>query len=161
MTKPRVYLETTVVSYAAALPSRDLVAAAHQQITREWMREHRGSYDVFVSQLVVREGLAGDKEAVERRVAILRGIESLALTDEAADLARALVDRGAIPKRSVEDALHIAVAAVHGMDYLLTWNCRNIANATMRTRIDAVCRSGGYEPPVICTPEELIDATER
>jgi hypothetical protein len=103
----------------------------------------------------------GDKEAVERRVAILRGIESLALTDEAADLARALVDRGAIPKRSVEDAVHIAVAAVHGMDYLLTWNCRHIANATMRSRIDAVCRSGGYEPPVICTPEELIDAIER
>jgi len=161
MSKPRVYLETTVVGYAAALPSRDLVVAAHQQITREWMGEHRGLYDIFVSQLVVREASAGDKDAVERRVAILQGIESLALTDDAADLARTLVDRGAIPKRSVEDALHIAVAAAHGMDYLLTWNCRHIANATMRGRIEAACRSCGYEPPVICTPEELIDATER
>ena len=160
MAKPRVYLETTVVSYAAALPSRDLVVAAHQQITREWMSEHRGSYEIFVSQLVIREASAGDEAAVVRRSAILRGIEALALTDEAAELARALVDRGAVPKRSVEDAVHIAVAAAHGMDYLLTWNCRHIANATMRGRIEAVCRSCGYEPPVICTPEELIDATE-
>jgi predicted nucleic acid-binding protein len=160
MAKPRVYLETTVVSYAAALPSRDLVVAAHQQITREWMSEHRGSYHIFVSQLVINEATAGNKDAVNRRLAVLQGVDSLALTDEAAELARALIDRGAIPKKSVEDALHIAVAAAHGMDYLLTWNCRHIANATMRGRIEAVCRSSGYEPPIICTPEELIDATE-
>ncbi len=137
------------------------MVAAHQQITREWMWEHRDSYDIFVSQLVVREATAGDENAVKRRLAILQGLESLALTEEAADLARALIDRGAVPKQSVEDSLHIAVSAAHGMDYLLTWNCRHIANATMRSRVEAVCRSCGYEPPIICTPEELIDATER
>jgi len=161
MNKPRVYLETTVVSYAAALPSRDLVVAAHQQVTREWMHEHRDAYHIFVSQLVITEATAGDEEAIKRRLAILQGLESLALTDEAASLARALIERRAVPKQSVEDALHIAVAAAHGMDYLLTWNCRHIANATMRGRIEAVCRACGYEPPIICTPEELIDATER
>jgi len=161
MDKPRVYLETSVISYLAALPSRDLVVAAHQQITREWMAEHRDSYHIFVSQLVVREAAAGDENAVKRRLAILQGLELLALTDDAADLARALIVRGAVPRQSVEDSLHIAVAAAHGMDYLLTWNCRHIANATMRSRIVSVCRSCGYEPPIICTPEELIDATER
>jgi len=161
MDKPRVYLETSVISYLAALPSRDLVVAAHQQITHEWMSVHRDSYQIFVSQLVVREASAGDENAVKRRLAILQGLELLALTDEAADLARALIVRGAVPRQSVEDSLHIAVAAAHGMNYLLTWNCRHIANATMRSRIVSVCWSCGYEPPIICTPEELIDATDR
>lgn len=159
MGKPRVYLETTVISYAAAFASRDLVVMAHQQITREWMSEQLESYDVFVSQLVITEAAGGNEDAAKRRLAVIKDIEVLALTNEAQNLTQALLDQRVVPKQALEDALHIALATVHGMDYLLTWNCRHIANASMRIKIETVCRNSGYEPPVICTPEELVDET--
>ncbi|MDA2938624.1 type II toxin-antitoxin system VapC family toxin [Acidobacteria bacterium AH-259-A15] len=125
------------------------------------MLQGRAAYDLFVSQVVIREAAEGDKEAAARRLSLLHGLRVLALTDEAVELARVLVDQGAVTRTSVEDALHIALATVHGMDYLLTWNCRHIANATMRSGIEAVCRECGYEPPVICTPEELTSENEQ
>ena len=113
--------------------------------------------DLFVSQLVVRESAGGDVGAARDRGAFLEGIPRLGITDAAGELAARLVERGAVPRKAAEDVLHIAVAAVHGVDYLLTWNCKHIANATMRQAIERVCREVGYEPPVICTPEELAD----
>jgi hypothetical protein len=76
---------------------------------------------------------------------------------EASALARHLITQGSLPPKAAVDALHIAIAVVNGIDYLLTWNCTHIANATMRRRIDAVCRQDGYEPVVLCTPEELME----
>jgi len=157
MTKPAVYLETSVVGYATSRPSRDLVVAGRQQITREWFALRANGYELFVSQLVVREASAGDAEAAEQRATFLRGIPLLGVTDVAGELAAELVARGAVPRKAAEDALHIAVAAAHGVGFLLTWNCKHIANATMRHAIEAVCREAGYEPPVICTPEELMN----
>lgn len=153
--KPKIYLETTIISYLAARPSRDLVVAAHQQITQEWWQTRRAEFDLFVSQIVVQESSAGDKDAAERRLAILEGIPVLEQSEEATALAQELVNQMALPEKEVVDALQIAIAVVSGMDYLLTWNCTHIANATLRNRIESVCRSNGYEPPVICTPEEL------
>jgi predicted nucleic acid-binding protein len=153
-TKSRVYLETTIPSYLAAWPSRDLVRAAHQQITREWW-QRRQDHELFVSQLVIRECQAGDRKAAEERLEALEGIALLAVVEEADSLARALLERVPLPDRATADALHIATAAVHGMDYLLRWNCTHIANAALRGRIEAVCREAGFEPPTICTPEEL------
>ena len=130
---------------------------AHQQITREWFASRAERYELFVSQLVVSEASGGDEEAARERVTFLQGIPRLAITGAAGELAAKLVDGGAVPRKASEDALHIAVATIHGVDYLLTWNCKHIANAAMRQAIEGVCREAGYEPPVICTPEELMN----
>lgn len=152
--KPTVYVETTIPSYLTAWPSRDLVRAAHQQITREWWA-HRDGFDLYTSRLVVQECQAGDEHAAADRLAALQGIPLLEQTPEAADLADALVRDVPLPQKAAADALHIATAAINGMEYLLTWNCTHIANAALRPRIEAVCRAAGFEPPLICTPEEL------
>lgn len=149
-----VYVETSVVSYLTARPSRDVVLAAHQALTRTWWRG-RTVYDLRVSQLVIDEAGAGDEFMRAKRLRALRGIAVLALTDAATRLARELVRKGALPEKATVDALHIGVAAAHQVTYLLTWNCKHLANATMRSTIEAVCRSEGLVPPVICTPEEL------
>jgi len=153
--RPKAYVETTVVSYLTALPSRDLVLAAHQQITRDWWST-RDTFEMFVSQFVLDEASAGDATAADSRVAVLRDLVLLDLTPDATLLAAELVRGGGVPEKAKIDALHIAVASVHGMDYLVTWNCTHIANATMRGRIEAICRRAGFDPPVICTPLELV-----
>ena len=154
---PSVYLETTVISYLTARPSRNLRVVAHQEITVDWWTRRRMRFDLYVSRLVVDEASAGDVEAAAQRQVTLSGIPRLELTESASILAAHLVTEAAIPREAIEDALHVAVAAAHGMDYLLTWNCRHIANATMRNRIADVCTSSGFEAPVICTPEELLE----
>ena len=152
--KATVYVETTIPSYLTAWPSRDLVRAAHQQITREWWARRDG-FDLYSSRLVVQECHAGDAQAAAARLTSLAGIPLLEQEAEVADLAEALVRDVPLPEKATADALHIATAAVHGMQYLLTWNCTHIANVTLRPRIEAVCRAAGFEPPLICTPEEL------
>jgi predicted nucleic acid-binding protein len=154
--KPRVYLETTIPSYLTAWPSRDLVRAAHQQITREWWEKRREQFELFISQVVLRECPAGDPKAASERLEVLQDLPLLEQTEEATKLAQALLQKVPLPNRATVDALHIAVASVHGMDYLLTWNCTHIANAVLRDPIESVCRASGYEPPAICTPEELL-----
>jgi hypothetical protein len=154
--KPRVYLETTIPSYLTAWPSRDLVRAAHQQITRDWWDRRRAEFELYISQVVLRECQAGDATAAAERLKILQDLPLLEQTEEATRLAQALVERVPLPERAAVDALHVAIAAVHGVDYLLTWNCTHIANATLRDPIESVCRENGYEPPAICTPDELL-----
>ena len=154
--KPRVYLETTIPSYLTAWPSRDLVRAAHQQITRDWWDRRRAEFDLYISQVVLRECQAGDATAAAERLKTLQVLPLLEQTEEATRLAQALVDGVPLPERASVDALHVAIAAVHGVDYLLTWNCTHIANATLRAPIEFVCRENGYEPPAICTPDELL-----
>ncbi len=155
--KAKVYLETTVISYLAARSSRDIVVAAHQKLTRQWWDQRRNDYHLVVSEVVVREAAAGDPEAAERRGAIVAGIDVLEVGTAALELAEELVRRGAVPAVASEDALHIAIAATNGIDYLLTWNCTHIANAAMRRAIDEVCIERGCDPTVLCTPEELIE----
>jgi hypothetical protein len=152
--KRRVYIETTIPSYLTAWPSRDLVRAAHQQITREWWAT-RGDFELYASRLVVRECQAGDAEAAADRLAAMAEIPLLEQGTDAAALAEVLLRDVPLPDKAASDALHIATAAIHGMDYLLTWNCTHIANVAFRPQIEAVCRAAGYEPPLICTPEEL------
>jgi hypothetical protein len=152
--KPTVYIETTVPSYLTAWPSRDLVRAAHQQITREWWAR-RTAFDLYLSPLVVQECQAGDPRAAADRLAALAGIPLLDEIPEAGELAAALLRDIPLPDKAAADALHIATAAVHGMQYLLTWNCTHIANVMLRPQIEAVCRAAGYEPPLISTPQEL------
>ena len=154
--KPKVYIETSVISYLTAWPSRDLIIAANQQLTQEWWKSKRQEFELYVSQLVIQEAERGDKEAAQERLQVLTDVPLLELSNDALALAEKLISTQALPQRAVEDALHIAVATVNGIDYLLTWNFKHIANATMRGRIEQVCRKTGYEPPVICSPQELM-----
>lgn len=152
--KSRLYIETSIVSYLTAKPSRDLVRAAHQQVTRDWW-ETRAQFELYISQFVLDEASVGDQSAAARRLAALREVAVLDTTPDVVNLAGELTRAGDLPKKAVVDALHIAVASIHGMDYLLSWNCRHIANAAMRSRIENTCRSYGVEPPTICTPIEF------
>jgi predicted nucleic acid-binding protein len=155
ITRATVYIETSIVSYLTARPSRDLLVAAHQQLTVTWWEQQRAHYDLFTSQVVLAEARAGGPEAAQRRVVVLERLPLLDVTDAAITLAAALVSGQALPAQAAQDALHIAVACVHGMEYLLTWNCAHLANARLRSRIEQICRNAGYVPPIICTPEEL------
>jgi predicted nucleic acid-binding protein len=150
-----VYVETSGITYYAARPSRDIVTAARQTITQEWWNEARGRYEIFISVLVVEEAKAGDAVAAQRRSDAISGLPILEISDAAESLARHLIDEGLIPETSAEDALHIALATVHGMDFLLTWNFRHINTAEMKARIGAAIEELGYECPIICSPEEL------
>ena len=154
---PTAYIETSVISYLTALPSRDVVIAAYQQVTREWWRTARNRFELVASELVLQEAAAGDSAAARARLAALEAVTLLEATDDAAKLTRKFLDLGAIPRKAAEDAAHIAIAVTNGADYLVTWNFRHIANAVLRSRIEHVCRQAGYEPPVICTPNELIE----
>lgn len=154
--KPRVYLETSVVSYLVGRLSRDVVVLGNQELTREWWESRRAEYDLFISEVVVGEAAIGDADLARQRVAICEALPLLAVTDEAERLAPLLLKAAAMAPNAETDALRMAVAAVQGMDYLLSWNCTHIANATIRRAIDRQCRASGYEPPVICTPQELI-----
>ena len=155
--KAKVYIETSVISYLTSRPSQDIVIAGHQQTTRDWWYTHRTQFDVVASQLVVQEASAGDPHAAQQRLAVLAELELLAVTAEAMALAQALVNGGPLPSQAAEDALHIAIAVTNGIEYLITWNCKHLANASMRKDIDRICRLRGYEPIVICTPEELLE----
>ncbi len=152
--KPKVYLETTIPSYLAARPSRDLHLLANQQVTRDWWRRRR-AFDLFISQTVIEEVSAGDPEAAGRRLAFLDGLPILDASPDAYLLATELVGKAALPAKAATDALHISIAVVNGMDFLLTWNCTHIANATLRGKIEFLCRLAGYSPTIICTPLEL------
>jgi predicted nucleic acid-binding protein len=151
---PKVYIETSVVSYLTSLPSRDIVVAAHQQITHAWWAT-RERYALYVSEAVLAEAGGGDPLAAERRLSALADVPVLMITGEVGNLAARFVDEGALPRKAFVDALHVATAAVHGMDYVLTWNCAHIANAKIRARLGPLCRWHGLRPPMICTPEEL------
>ena len=154
--KPRVYIETTIVSYLASKPSRDLITAAHQQITHDWWETRLADFEVYISQFVLDEAGAGDADAAAKPLALLASFPLLDATPEALDLARALVERGAIPPRKAADAAHIAVATIHHMQFLLTWNCTHLANAEILAQVQAICAKLGYAAPIVCTPEELL-----
>ena len=159
-TLARVYVETSIISYLRSRPSRDVVIAGHQALTRRWWRARR-NYSLFASQVVADEAALGDRAASAKRLRALRGIPRLTLSPEATQLAEALLRRGALPQRASVDAFHIAIAAAHAVDYLLTWNCKHLANAAMRGTIEATCRASGFAPPIICTPEELSSGTTK
>ena len=154
--KPRVYLETTVVSYLTARGSRDVVQVAHLEITRQWWEKRRDDFDVYVSQVVVREASQGDPDAAARRLAAIENLPRLDVTVEVEALAQALVAEGPLPEKAADDAVHLALAAVHEMDYLLTWNCTHLANAEMMVGVRRLLEDKGYTPPVVCMPEELL-----
>ncbi len=155
--KPKVYIETTIPSYLVARPSRDLVKAGRQQLTRDWWDTRRNDFDLYISQLVIDECSAGDQVMAQKRLDSLTGIEPLDIGSDERSLATQLIESGPLPAKAEADAFHIAVAAANAMDYLLTWNCKHIANGEMQGAIGRICREAGFEPPLICTPEVLLE----
>jgi len=151
-----VYIETTIPSYLTAWRSPELSMAAKQQTTRQWWDERREHFELFISDAVLLEASGGDPGAAKRRLEILDGIPVLSPQPEVDDIALSLIDRLALPKHAIMDAAHIAICVVHGMDYLLTWNCTHIANATYQPIINDACGAFGYSMPVICTPDQLM-----
>lgn len=154
--KPKVYLETTIPSLLTGWPQRDLVLAADQQVTQAWWQTRRTDFHLFVSQVVLDEVAEGDRAAATARLKVLAGLPILAVTAEVEKVAKAILRTKLIPAKAAADALHLAIAAVHGMHFLLTWNCRHLANAAIAGRLAAACEVSGYKMPVICTPRELI-----
>lgn len=158
--KQRVYIETTIVSYLTAKPSVNLIIAAHQEITRQWWEKNRQEFDLFVARIVLDEAGRGNAEASAKRLAILRDLPELTTTPDAERLAMDLVGAGLLPEQAGADAMHLAVATVHKMDVLLTWNCRHLANGKKLGQIGRFVRTRNYELPTVCTPDELVGDLE-
>ncbi len=158
--KSSLYLESTIPSYLAARPSRDLIVAAHQQITHDWWYQARERFDMYISEAVLEEISAGDPDAVTRRRSFVDGLSILASTDDVADLAVEYESRLGLASVAPLDAVHLAYAAVYEMAYLLTWNCKHLANGVVIQRLQTVNLSLGRLTPVIVTPEELLEVPE-
>ena len=155
--KPKVYIETTIISYLTARPTHNVVIAGRQQSTRDWWGTAANRFELVASELVLNEARAGDPEAAGARLAAINSLTLLDATEEALELAQQLVNSGVVPTKAAEDAAHIAIAVVNGIEYLVTWNYRHIANAAIRLQIETVCRNAGFEPVIICTPDELME----
>lgn len=153
-----VYLETTFISYLVARPSRDVIVAGHQQTTHDWWENQRSEFECSVSQVVIDEASVGDPTEIQKRLAIIAGLATLEVTKDAEALTQAIMAAGILPPHAFPDAAHIGVAAVHAVDYLLTWNCKHLANAQIARRIAVVCEKLCHKMPIICTPEELLGA---
>jgi predicted nucleic acid-binding protein len=153
-----VYIESTIVSYYAASRTRDLVLAAHQEITHEWWDSVLSGFDPYISQIVFDEISRGDAEAAQRRLAAIRGFRVLEMTPDVASLAAAYFDALDIPRKARNDSFHLALAVYHGMDYLVSWNCTHISSGRVRNVVGRINDQRGYQTPIICTPEELMEA---
>ena len=157
MDKPTLYIETSIVSYLAADPSRHPVTARNQQLTHDWWNTRRPQYALYTSDAVLKEIARGDASMAARRLALLAPIELLPEREQVTLLADELRSRLRLPGRAAADALHIAFAAAYRLDYLMTWNCTHIANPRLRPRLEQACRLRGLDLPILCTPEQLME----
>ncbi len=151
-----VYIETTIVGHLGGRILDDAIIAARQHSTRAWWTTRSSRYTCFVSLLVIDECSAGNANFAEERLQIISNLDVLGGSPEADELADALLRSKAIPETEPRDAMHISLAATNGVKYLLTWNFEHIANAQLRSKIENTCRGNGFEPPIICTPDELM-----
>ena len=155
--KPTVYIETSIIGYLAMRGSSLLRVAADQQVSRDWWDNHRHEYDLFASLYVLDECSGGDPMAAQERLVYMEGISILRTSGEVGLFAKSLLAGVPLPSKAGVDALHIAIATMNRIEYLLTWNCKHIANLSLRPRIERICREWGLEPPVICTPRDLLE----
>jgi predicted nucleic acid-binding protein len=155
--KEKLYLETSVISYHTARPSRDLILLAHQEITRQFWEKALNDFEVFISQAVVDEISEGDREAAEKRMTLVKDFSYLSINENVEKLAKLYMKRLGLPAKAYSDAIHIAVACNHDIDYLATWNCSHIANGAIIKRLMKINSDEGIKTPVICTPEELVE----
>jgi hypothetical protein len=159
--RPRLYLETTIPSYLTARVSRDLQTARRQRITLGWWNAWRTNFDIHVSRHVSAEAARGDPEAAQRRLELITRYKVLEIDNRSETLAARLMKDCGLPIRAETDAAHVAVAAVHSMKYLLTWNCAHLVNPQFAPKIELACESEGYACPLLCTPEDLTKRYEH
>jgi len=155
--KPTVYIETSIISYLTARPSRDLIVAGHQQITHEWWSEVRPEVDCLISSYVIDEASQGDPQAAQKRLEAMAGFPILTLNEDIKALALKYQTAAQIPEKAKLDAFHLAFPSWYKIDYLLTWNCKHIANANVRKIVENINRQLNIHAPIICTPEELME----
>jgi len=151
-----VYIETSMVSYLTARPSNNLIMMANQEVTRKWWNTRRSQFTLYVSQVVLDEAAQGDPEMAAKRLEVLQSLFVLELTENVQDLGLQFLTKSSMPAKAADDAIHIAAATVHGMDYVLTWNCKHIANAQIQKKLAEISTNFGYKLPTICTPYELM-----
>ncbi|MBI5386602.1 MAG: type II toxin-antitoxin system VapC family toxin [Verrucomicrobia bacterium] len=156
--RARLYLETTIPSYYVARPSKNAITAARQKVTHHWWAKRLRDFEVFISDVVIDEVALGEPAMAKRRLELLKPFPRLAATSESEALTETLLTSGVLPAKASRDAAHIAVSAAHAMHFLLTWNCRHIANAELLRKEEEVCRNHGFQCPVVCTPDELMGA---
>lgn len=151
-----VYIETSILGYLTARSTKDLILAANIEITRDWWESRRNAFTLYTSEVVLDEAAKGDAEIAAQSLEILRDFPLLALNQSVQELAAQLLARSSLPLKAKVDAIHIATATVHGMDYLLTWNCKHIANAQIQGKLAEISLDFGYVLPILCTPNELM-----
>lgn len=156
--RPTAYIETTVIGHLVGRVIGDPIVAGRQAVTRRWWPTAVTEYRLFVSKVVADECAAGDPDAASERLGILDSLEFIATSPSVDELAHRLIERFAVPKTEPRDAVHISLAAVNGLEYLVSWNFKHIVNPKTRAAIEFVCRDAGFVPPVICTPDELMEA---
>jgi predicted nucleic acid-binding protein len=159
--KESVYIETSIISYLCSRPSRDLVIAANQEVTREWWDQRRGMYDLYISDYVISEIAAGDESAASRRLALVDGIPLLDANDEVIRLTEDIMRSLKLPSQLEADMEHVAIASVHGMDYVLTLNMTHIANPHWQALLEKAITDGGYNMPLMCVPQALLEGESR
>ncbi|MDE0012198.1 MAG: type II toxin-antitoxin system VapC family toxin [Candidatus Poribacteria bacterium] len=155
--KPKVYIETTVVSYLVARRSNDVMVFDRQRSTRQLWEEYSDAFEFVTSDIVLGEAMRGDPREAQRRITLLDDLRTLPLSLEAVALAHKLIDEGTVPLQFLPDAQHIAIAVVHSIEYLVSWNYKHIVNETKRQHIADVCLAAGYQPTTLCTPAVLIE----
>jgi predicted nucleic acid-binding protein len=154
--KEAIYIETSVISYYTSWPSRDIIVLAHQEITRQWWAKALKRFEVYISEVVVEEARAGDPVAANKRLECISGYQNLELNERVEKMAQIYADQLNIPAKAIRDAAHMAVASVHNIDYLVTWNCTHLANAEIIKRLIKINKRHNIGTPIICTPEELM-----
>ncbi|AFZ07656.1 hypothetical protein Osc7112_3273 [Oscillatoria nigro-viridis PCC 7112] len=151
-----LYIETSILGYLTARSTKNLILAANMEVTKDWWEYRRSAFTLYVSQAVLNEVAQGDAEIAVQRMELLGGVPLLELNQAVRDLASQFLTRSNLPPKAHIDAIHIAVATVHGLDYLLTWNCKHIANAQIQGKLAEISFDFGYELPILCTPYELL-----
>lgn len=154
--KPSVYLETSIISYLTSQPSKDLVTSANQLVAHEWWNRKRNGFDLYISELVLEEAGRGDVVMARRRLELVADIPLLDVNEDVIVLAEEILRNNILPAKAAADISHIAIAAVHEVDFLLTLHCKHIANAFIYRRIERICRCFGVVAPIFCTPQEMV-----
>lgn len=151
-----VYIETSIIGYLTARSTKNLIIAGNIETTRDWWQNRRNDFILYISQVVLDEVARGDAEIALERLEILNGLPLVELNQNVRDLSAQFLKRSNLPPKASDDAVHIAAATVHGVDYLLTWNCKHIANAQIQRKLAEISLDLGYELPIICTSYELL-----
>lgn len=151
-----VYIETSILGYLTARSTENLIIAANIKLTQDWWSDRRSSFLLYASEVVGDESSKGDAVVAAQRLKLFQSLTLIDLTEEAVELAQEFLKQSNLPKKAANDALHIALATIYGLDYLLTWNCKHMANAQIQKKLSQISSELGYELPVICTPYELM-----